>query len=122
MRHLIFLTDNNHPKQWQLNPLHLCLLNFAVYIPPLHLLIEGIQNRMGIQNIAAIFCIPLIPIVGIQNMGSQYYRQSCKIITPWLLKLDLTWILMILVTFSSQPIRWGTQQKLPCCASKMRFT
>ena len=25
---------------------------------------------------------------------------------------------MILVTLSSQPIRWGTQQKLPCCASK----
>ena len=29
---------------------------------------------------------------------------------------------MILVTLSSQPIRWGTQQKLPCYASKMRFT
>ena len=26
------------------------------------------------------------------------------------------------VTLSSQPISWGTQQKLPCCASKMRFT
>ena len=34
----------------------------------------------------------------------------------------LIWILMILVTLSSQPIRWGIQQKLPCCASKMRFT
>ena len=37
-------------------------------------------------------------------------------------KTILKIILMIFVTLSSQPIRWGTQQKLPCCASKMRFT
>ena len=30
--------------------------------------------------------------------------------------------LVRLLTLSSQPIRWGTQQKLPCCASKIRFT
>ena len=36
-------------------------------------------------------------------------------------KLDPTWILMILETLFSQPISWATQQKLLCCASKMRF-
>ena len=28
---------------------------------------------------------------------------------------------MILETLFSQPIRWGTQEKLSCCVSKMRF-
>ena len=61
MRHLIYLIDSNHPKKWQINPLQLCLLNFDIYIPPLHSLIEGKQNMMGIHNVAAIFFIPLIP-------------------------------------------------------------
>ena len=59
---LTCLTETNHPKQWQLNPLQLCLV-FITPPPPPSITppTEGIQNMMGIQNVAAIFCVPLIP-------------------------------------------------------------
>ena len=65
---LTCLTETNDPKQWQLNHLQLCL----VFITPhlLHFLTEGIQNMMGIQNVAAIFCVPLIPYSWDTKYGS----------------------------------------------------
>ena len=48
-----------YPSIWQLNPLQLCLVFTTPpsITPPT----EGIQNMMGIQNAAAIFCVPLTP-------------------------------------------------------------
>ena len=55
---------------------NLILFSFVCYLypHPLHLLDVGIQNMMGIHNVAAIFCIPLIPsLLGYKYVSPNLY-------------------------------------------------